>query len=49
MSEINEIAKDIFALSDLVVVDQRISWAPPGASGFSVHHEYLLRTADTAF
>ncbi len=45
---ITELAPNLLVLSACEPVDGRVSWVPPGATGFEPYNVFLLRTADRA-
>jgi flavorubredoxin len=48
MSKIEEIADDVLVLSDIVPVDERISWIPAGSQGFESFNEFIILNSDHA-
>lgn len=48
MSQVEQIADNILVLTDIVPVDGRVSWLPPGAGGYEPYNEYLLLSPDRA-
>ena len=48
MSNIEQITEDIFVLTDLVPIDGRVSWIPPGVKGFEPHNSYVILSDDRA-
>jgi flavorubredoxin len=43
MSRVTEIAPEVFAMSNLIVAEERVSWIAHGMEGYEPHHQYLLR------
>ena len=48
MSRIETIADNVVALSDLVAIDERISWHRPGQTGFEPYNEYVILAGEKA-
>lgn len=48
MSRVESIASDVVALSDLVEIDERISWHRPGQRGFEPYNEYVILAGEKA-
>lgn len=46
MPDIVEIAPRIFALTELVEIDARLSWIPPGTTGFEPFNIYFIEADD---
>ncbi|MPZ56034.1 MAG: hypothetical protein GEU91_05940 [Rhizobiales bacterium] len=48
MSNIEQIADDIFVLTDMLPIDGRVSWIPPSAKGLEPHNSYVILSDDRA-
>jgi flavorubredoxin len=48
MSRVTELHETTIALSDLVPIDERISWHRPGLRGYEPYNEYLIDGGDRA-
>lgn len=48
MSEVFNLSDDLVVISDLVPLDGRISWAPPGARGFEPNNKFLVTSPEHA-
>ncbi|MCG6122148.1 MAG: hypothetical protein MEP57_05505 [Microvirga sp.] len=44
MDKVIEIAERVSAIANLVRIDGRVSWVPPGASGFEPYYTYLVES-----